>query len=88
MNETERIRKSVHVMFAIFLLGIPIVAWEIYLGGINGITGAAFLLATGAFIFTQWYRLIDDHNREKQHVEMVAILERIADASQESRPTL
>lgn len=84
MSETERSNRTLRFMFIMFVLGVPLVLWQILIGEVSGTTGAAFVLATGAFLVTQSHRVIDIRNHEKQHAEIVAILERIADASQQS----
>ena len=84
MNETEHSNRLIYYLVISWALGIPIVVWQISIGEISGNAGAVFLLAAGALVLTHVRHVVDNRNHEKQHAEIVAILERIADASQQS----
>ena len=87
-HETGHSNKRIYYLVISWALGIPIVSWQILMGTISGNAGAVFLLAAGAFVLTNVRYIVDDRNHAKQHAEIVAILERIADASEQSRRSL
>ena len=87
-HETRHSNKLIYYLVISWALGIPLVSWGILIGTISGITGAAFLLAAGALVLTIVRYIVVDRNHNNQHAEIVAILERIADASEQSRRSL
>ena len=84
MNETEHSNRLIYYLVIAWALGIPIVVWKISTGEISENAGAVFLLAAGALVLSHVRYIVDNRNHAKQHAEIVAILERIADASQQS----
>ena len=85
MNETQHVNRILCRMRIMFvLITLVVVVWLSFIGELSGTAGIAFVLAAGALLVTQTHRVIDNLNHEKQHAKIVAILERIADASQQS----